>query len=146
MATKLARALLKPINTTGIIILGIYTTVWGLWIANPFWSVFNRAPMFNEMASLAPEWAWGLMAIIAGLVIVYSAIRQSYRTLTIGSLVAAWHWAAIATFYFVADWMNTGGITCLMIAVYATFVYLNIRVNKVLPTVQRTENRNELSE
>lgn len=141
MARKLAKALLKPINTTGIIILGIYTAVWGLWIANPLWDVFARAPLYNQMAVLAPEWAWGLLAVAAGIVTVYGAVRPSYRTLTWGALASLWHWSAIGIFYFIADWMNTGGLTCVMIAAYAMFVYLNIRINRVLPEKERLEER-----
>lgn len=125
----LAQALLKPVNTAAIILLGMYTVLWGLWIANPWWSVFNSAPLFHQMRDVAPEWAWGLFAIFCGLVTAYGAWRPSYRALTIGSGTAFGHWLAISIFYFVGDWHNTGGITSLTFSIYAAFIYLNIRVN-----------------
>jgi hypothetical protein len=110
--------------------------LWGAWVANPFWSVFSRAPLYDAMASIAPEWAWGLFAIFIGCVILYGVLKPSYKTLTRAAWAACWHWAVIAGFYFVADYMNTGGITSLTFAIYAAFIYLNIKVNKVLPTKQ----------
>lgn len=125
----LTEALLKPVNTAAIILLGIYTVVWGFWLANPWWSVFGTAPIYNEMNQVAPEWAWGLLAITCGLVTAYGAWRPSYRALTWGSGVAFCHWLTISIFYFVGDWHNTGGISSLTFAIYAAFIYLNIRVN-----------------
>lgn len=143
---KLAQALLKPINTSAVIILGLYTFVWGAWIANPFWSVFSRAPLYDAMAVFAPEWVWGLFAIIVGIVMIYGVLKPSYRTLSNGALVSTWHWTTICVFYFVADWMSTGGVTCLMLGVYSAFIYLNIRVNRVLPDKQRREESENVEE
>ena len=140
MGNKIAKALLKPINTSAVILLGVYTTVWGLWVANPFWTVFSQAPLYSTMASIMPEWAWGSIAILCGLVIVYGVLKPSYKTLTRGALVGTWHWATIAVLYFIGDALNTGGITSLTFAVYAAFVYLNIRVNKIThPESQQKE-------
>lgn len=139
MGNKLAAALLKPINTSAVILLGVYTTVWGLWVANPFWEVFARAPLYNAMNSLMPEWAWGCIAIVCGLVIIYGVLKPSYSTLTRGAQVGTWHWLAIAVLYFVGDVYSTGGITSLTFAVYSAFVYLNIRVNKVIPESHKEE-------
>lgn len=133
MGTKLAHALLQPINTSAIILLGAYTVLWGLWVLSPTWSVFGSAPLYSTMASIMPEFAWGLVAVAAGLVIVYGVLKPSYTTLTRGSLVAGWHWGIITVLYFIGDWMNTGGITTLIFCIYGLYIYLNIRVNKVLP-------------
>lgn len=43
--------------------------------------------------------------------------------------IGGWYWFMIAIFYFLGDVFNTGGITALTFAVYAAFVYLNLRVN-----------------
>ena len=39
--------------------LGIYTILWGLWVANPFWDVFSTAPLYSQLSSIAPEVFWG---------------------------------------------------------------------------------------
>jgi hypothetical protein len=69
--------MLKPINTAAIIILGAYTILWGLWVANPFWTVFDQAPIYNWMMQVMPEWIWGVVAILVGLLMVYGVLRHS---------------------------------------------------------------------
>lgn len=126
---KLAEALLLPINTAAVILLGIYTVVWGFWVANPFWTVFTQAPLYAVLADLAPEVFWGSLAMFCGLVTIHGAYKRRYRPLIIGASTMFWHWLMISIFYFMGDPLNTGGITALIFAVYAAFIYLNIRVN-----------------
>lgn len=128
--------MLQPINTAAIVILGVFTVIWGAWVANPFWDVFTSAKLYSALYNFAPfttfippEIFWGCLAIICGLVTCRGALKRTYRTLTVGSGVMVWHWAMIATFYFIGDWHNTGGITSLVLACYAAFIYLNIKVN-----------------
>lgn len=122
--------MLKPVNTAAIIILGVYTTVWGMWVANPFWNVFSRAPLYSWMHALAPEWVWGLVAFVVGILMIHGVIRHSYRSLVTGALVGYFHWLMIAVMYFGGDWRNTGGITASIIAIYCAFIWLNITKNK----------------
>jgi hypothetical protein len=126
---KFADALLKPVNKAAIVLLGFYTVLWGLWVANPFWDAFASAAIFSKLGLLAPEVFWGCLAIFCGLVTIRGAWRRSYRALVIGAGTAGWHWFMISIFYFLGDWTNTGGITSLTFAIYAAFIYLNIRVN-----------------
>lgn len=126
---KLAKALLLPINTAAVILLGIYTTIWGFWVANPFWTVFTQAQLYSVLSGLAPEVFWGSIAIFCGIIVSWGAIRRHYRPLVIGASVAFWHWLMIGIFYCLGDIFNTGGITALFLAVYAGYIYLNIRVN-----------------
>lgn len=125
----MVEALLLPINPAAVILLGIYTVVWGLWVANPFWSVFTQAELYGVLAQVAPEVFWGCLAIVCGAVTIYGAVRRRYGPLVRGSMIAGWHWFTIAMFYFIGDPLNTGGITALIFAIYAAFVFLNIRVN-----------------
>jgi hypothetical protein len=126
---SLATVLLRPLNPALIIILGVYTIVWGLWVANPFWEVFSSAELYGALSHIAPEWFWGCLAITAGTVTVYGAVKRHYGPLTRGAQIAGWHWLMISIFYFIGDPLNTGGITALFLAFYGAVVYLNIRVN-----------------
>lgn len=126
---KLAHALLLPINPAAVVLLGIYTVLWGLWVANPFWTVFTQAELYGVLATVAPEVFWGCLAIGCGLVTIYGAVKRRYGPLVRGASFSGWHWLMISIFYFMGDPLNTGGITALIFAVYAAFVYLNIRVN-----------------
>lgn len=127
----LIRRLLMPINPNIIAFLGLYTIVWGLWLIMPMWDVFTVAPLFNQMASIAPEWVWGTVALVSGMSISYGALKPSYRTLTVGAFIGAVHWLNVAVMYFLGDWHNTGGITSLAFCLFSAFVYLNIRLNKL---------------
>ena len=126
---KFAIALLKPINTAAVVLLGVYTILWGFWVGNPFWTVFTQAKLYSVLSGVAPEMFWGALAISVGLLTVHGAVRRSYRALVIGASVQGWHWLMIGIFYLMGDWQNTGGITALIFAIYAAFVYLNIKVN-----------------
>lgn len=126
---KLAEALLLPINTAAVIILGVYTVIWGAWLANPWTNVFTHAALYSVLGSLAPELFWGCLAISCGLITIHGAMTRRYRPLMWGSSISGWHWTMIAVFYFIGDPINTGGITALTFAVYSAYIYLNIRVN-----------------
>lgn len=131
MTVKLRSRLLLPINPAGSILLGLYTIVWGFWIANPWWNVFDRAALYSGMQDLAPEWIWGTVAVLSSLVTLYGAIRPSYRAFILGALILGWHWAMVALMYFWGDWQSTGGITSGMVCTYAMYIYLNVRVNRI---------------
>lgn len=129
MSERLAKNILKPINPSIIVVLGIYTVLWGIWLANPFWDVFSRAPLYGSMKDLLPEFVWGIVAIVSGFIIIRGATKPSYNNLVIGSCVSFSHWFMIAIFYFVGDWQNTGGITSAVFAIYSAIIYLNIKIN-----------------
>ena len=131
MLKKIARGLLAPINPSGIVLLAAYTIVWGFWLINPWWSVFAVADLYSAMKDLAPEWAWGALAIFSGGLGLYGVIRPSYNNLLLGSAIGAWHWGLLTLMYFMGDWQNTGGITSLFIALYSAFVFTNVRINKL---------------
>lgn len=69
------------------------------------------------------------MAIAVGLVTVYGAFEGKPPYIYWGAAAAGVHWLIISIFYFLGDWQNTGGITSLTLAVYAAFVYANVKVN-----------------
>lgn len=126
---RLLRSILQPINPAAILILGVFTTLWGLWVVSPFWQVFTSAQAFQYFQWL-PEPVWGTVAVLAGLAIINGVVRSSLRSLTTGAMIGFSHWFIISIFFFAGDWHNTGGLTYLMIAVYSAFVWLNLRVNK----------------
>jgi len=125
------RALFRPINKAAISIMATFTLIWGFWVGNPMWTVFTTAPLFNAMSVLAPEWVWGTVALIVGLVMLFGVIRMSYRSLILGASTGFYFWICASIAFFLGDWQNTGGITLLMIALYCGYIALNLRMNKV---------------
>lgn len=130
MLKGLVKRLLLPANPSAIILLGFYTMLWGFWLINPWWDVFTSADLFSKMNELAPEWLWGLTAMLTGATIVYGAVSPSYKTLQIGAVVGGWHWGMSSVMYFMGNWQTTGGITSLFISLYSIFIYINIRANR----------------
>lgn len=129
LAVKLRFILSIPVNSAIALITGLYTLVWGLWVVNPFWDVFTRAPLFHALNTVAPEIVWGAVAVLCGMFMVWGVVKQSWRSLTSGSFVGFVHWLVISGGYFMGDWQNTGGITALAIAIFCGYIYLNLRVN-----------------
>jgi hypothetical protein len=130
MLDKFKQSMFKPINTSAISIMAVFTILWGIWVGNPFWTVFDQAPIFSFMTAIFPEWAWGAVAIVVGLTMMYGVIKPSYMTLKNGALTGFYFWLFGSINFFLGDWQNTGGLTLFMIAVYCGYVALNIWVNK----------------
>ncbi len=110
--------------------MAIYTFLWGVWLASPFWNVFNHAALYRVLAGLAPEYVWGIAGAIVGFIMVWGVVKHSYSSLSSGAFIGFVHWFLISLLYFIADWHNTGGITALMTSAYCAFVYLNLRMNR----------------
>lgn len=126
---RLAESLLQPINPSVIVVLGVYTILWGLWVVNPFWTVFTQAPLYAAL-DLGGEYLWGGIVLATGLLITRGATKPSYTNLITGAGVGFLTWLVVGIFYLVGDWANTGGITALAFATYCLLVYLNIKTNK----------------
>jgi hypothetical protein len=127
---KLAKRLSQPINTAAIVIMGVYTTLWGVWVGNPFWSTFAESKQYDWLGSVMPEWGWGASAAAVGVVMIYGVMRNSFRSLSIGSFIGSIYWGLIAMGYYIGDWRDTAGLTKTMICLYCAFIFLNIKMNR----------------
>lgn len=125
MRDKIAAAMLKPISPSIVFILGLYTIVWGLWLINPWFSVFSTSVVYVAMASLMPEWVWGGVAILTGLCICKNPTTNSF-----GAFIGFMHWLIVGILYLVAQASSTFGITALTFAIYSGLLWLNIKCNK----------------
>lgn len=127
---KIAAQLLQPLKTPGLVLLGVYTALWGAWVTNPWWGVFGQAMIYSKMDNFMPEWAWGSIAVVFGVALSYGAIKKKYRTLVMSSIAVWWFWSMVSIFYFIGGWEDTGGLSAAAFSIYASFIYLNLRVNK----------------
>lgn len=127
---KLAERLSQPINTAAIVLMGIFSILWGLWVANPFWTSFDEAKKYSWLKDVMPEWAWGAVAIVVGGVITFGVIKNSFQSLSTGALTGAMYWGVVSTGYYIGDWRDTAGLTKTMICFYCAFIFLNIRMNR----------------
>lgn len=123
-------SMFRPLNTAAISILGVFSVLWGIWVGNPFWSVFRQAEIFEVMAAVLPEWAWGSIAFVVGSIMIYGVKEQKYHALKNGALAGFYFWLFASISFFAGDWKNTGGLTLAMIALYCGYVALNLSTNK----------------
>jgi hypothetical protein len=126
----IAKSLLKPINHSAVILLGGFSVLWGVWVGNPFWNVFSEADIFHVIANYGGEYAWGLVAVVMGLVTIYGVIHPSYRSLTRGAYVMFFQWLSVGLLFIAGNWEGLLGITCLFLAFYSGYIWLNMRVNR----------------
>lgn len=129
MLERFKQGMFKPINRSAIAIIGVFSILWGFWVGNPFWGVFDQAQLYSFMMFL-PEWVWGGAAIAVGLIILYGVFRDTYRPLHNGALTGFYFWLFCSFSFFLGDWQNTGGITLLMIAIYCGYIALNLFINR----------------
>lgn len=125
----LLAALTKPINTAAISLMAFYTMLWGVWVGNPFWDVFEQSMMYDKMSVAFPEAVWGAFAFVIGTGMLLGVVVNSKKSLSLGSFAGFMHWLVISGLYVWSDWQNTAGLTGFMVAVYCAYIYLNIKIN-----------------
>lgn len=116
-------------NMSVVLVLGLFTFIWGLWVINPFWTVFTQATLYADMREYGGELFWGSFALFTGALTIYGAIRMQPPYVYYGSAASGWHWFVVGIFYLLGDWQNTGGITAWFISILSLCVYLNIKIN-----------------
>ena len=126
---RIAQGMLRPINPYSTIILGTFTAFWGMWVLTPEWSVFGTADLYSKMREFAPEWAWGVWALTAGMLLVFCVFKGLYNNLSRALMFISWHWTTVAAFMWWGDWQNTGGVTYATVAIYSIYCYFNIKMN-----------------
>lgn len=127
---ELRQTLLKPINPAIIVVLGLYTVIWGIWLCLPMFSVFSYSATFSVMSTYGTEPLWGGIAISAGLITIRGALKPIFWNIEIGSLVSFFFWLVIAIFFFVGDWHGPEWLSAAAFALYSGIIWLNIKVNR----------------
>lgn len=112
------------------ILMGVYTTLWGTWVALPWIDTFAVSHHYRVMGQLAPEWAWGVLAIMFGVAMVGGVLKGSTDWVIRGAMAGYFWWTAIMIFNFLAAPSGAIWITDLMVAIYCAFIALNLRVNR----------------
>lgn len=122
MFDKTASKMLRPINTAGVSILGIFNILLGIWISLPFDSL-----MFT---SSVPEWIVAAIMMIIGYFILSGSVRDMYRTMLIGTHLSFYFWFLSVGILLFVQWQSPMWIVALMISIYSLFVAVNIKVNR----------------
>jgi hypothetical protein len=119
--------LLEPINIAGPVMFSLHMIMWGLWLLMP-WLNFT-GPAFAVLASIAPEWEFGIASVVLGAVALIGAISGRPTYLAVSSFLAFMYWFLIGLAFAAASITSTGVLTYMIIAMYSAFTYLNVRYN-----------------
>lgn len=125
---ELAVNLSKPINTSAISIMAIYTFVWGFWLSMP-WPALNISPASNLLSRLAPEPLLGIAAMVIGIIMFIGVLKNQYKPLRVGASSGFLFWLSVSLLSLFSFWKSTGWITSGMVAFYCFFVAVNLKVN-----------------
>lgn len=123
-------AMFRPINKSASVILGITSLVWGFWVANPFWRVFDSAQVYYVLNALAPEWMWGLIPMLIGIGMIVGIAKSRFTTLLASVRIGFYFWFFTSLCFFIGDWQNTAGIIYSMVTLYCGYVALNLSINR----------------
>lgn len=123
-------AMFRPINKAASAILGLFSILWGFWVANPWWEVFDSAQVYHVLNWLAPEWLWGTVPLVLGFLMLIGMKKGKFKFLTRGVLFGFYFWLFTASCLFIGDWQNTAGVAYSMIALYCGYVALNLSINR----------------
>ncbi len=126
----LAVELLRPMNKRDVYLLNLYTTLWGIWVANPAWDTFSKSKIYSSLGDLFPEYVWGGAALLIGILSVYAVTRNRYTFLRLLSKLGSVLWLVISLLYLSADYSSTGWITAFVISSFYFLKAINISVNK----------------
>lgn len=127
---RLADMMLRPISKGVTVFVALYTTLWGLWVINPWWDVFSTADLYGGLNGFAPEWFWGFIAVFSGVMAFVSTIDARFpKTAFTAAAVTGWFWFAVGILYLYGDYHNTGGITGIFLALLCAYIFLNVKAN-----------------
>ena len=123
---KLAKKLLKPINTSVVSILGFSNLLMGLWLVLPYNSIgeaYDHGPLFQE-------WVYGLMLLLVGVLVLVGVVREKVTMLAWGTGLGFVFWFTWSVFLTARTIDHIDWIWTTTYALYYGFVYVNARVNK----------------
>lgn len=127
---RIALELLKPMHKRDVLLLNLYTTTWGIWVANPFWDTFSKSKLYDSLQYIFPEYIWGAASLIIGVLSVYAVMRERYGFLKLQSKLGAVLWLVVSILYITTDFTSTGWITAFLISSFYFLKAINISVNK----------------
>lgn len=100
--------------------------VWGLFLVNPYVNTFAVGVGWRAMAELAPEWAWGLGALLTGAAGILGLGNDLRRVRRYAAFLHAVAWAFISTMMVTSNALGTGWVTYGMVAAGSLIVFLRL--------------------
>jgi hypothetical protein len=99
--------------------LGIISLVWGLWVLSPWWNAFDGQVAFAVMQQIAPEWVWGCVMTIVGVLKVATILSEQPKAKQYVFLVSLFVWSCVAISFVASSPFAVGS------PIYILFVFAN---------------------
>lgn len=116
MTTSLLRLLQRTDPTLAELLSGVLALGWGAWLLLPG-VTFGVAPIYDAMATIAPEWLWGLVVACGGLIQVTNVLRGALRARWFAAFAGVLSWGLVAALFAFSTPLNTAtpvySILCL---------------------------------
>jgi hypothetical protein len=107
---------------------GLLSVVWGLWLMSPFWNTYNAAFFFAAFAALGPPWIFGGAAVLLGTAKIYSTIRQVQPLLRCTAFALVMQWITVSILVFLGDPTNTAMVVYPFLATWNAWLWLRIKM------------------
>lgn len=96
-----------------VLSLGLLSTLWGLAL---MFGTFGNNNLSEFMSTIAPEFVWGSVAILAGLLMAYGSLRECLRSTRLGLMIAFLVWVFVFLTYMISLPYSTAVVTSAFIA------------------------------
>jgi Na+-driven multidrug efflux pump len=106
--------------------LGVLGLIWGAVMLNPLAAAFASTPSYATMARLAPEWAWGLGALLVGVGALAALLFDGARWRRIAMFAGLAYWLFVASTFALGNIDSAGWVVYGLIACYHGHAFLRL--------------------
>lgn len=128
MIDALAKRLSLPNSSGTLTFVAVYTFIWGIWTL--VFQSFHFAKVYSWLLELGDERFYGTSAIIVGLAMAGTILKDRFPWTTYGAMLGFIFWGLVGVGYLLGDYHSTGAVTAIGLSAYSGYAYLNIRLNQ----------------
>lgn len=109
---------------------GLGLLLWGLWLANPWTSVFAGTRAYALMSDVAPEWVWGSVYVLVGAAQYGTLLTGHIRLRQSGCMAALAAWAVITYIVGRGNPTSTGIVIYGLLALSNVLLLMRLEMRK----------------
>lgn len=113
------------------LILALAALAWGGWLLLPI-NTFESSTTFRVLNATAPEWAWGILMVGAGLQLWYGLWQDSYTMRRWSLAIMACLWLATWGALVIGNWRSTATVHYIFWVILCAVSYLKAGRNGVV--------------
>lgn len=121
---KFWKVFYQPISRFNILLSGVYSFMWGLWVAVPNWNVFQHSAIYDVLNWAGSEVTWGGVQMLVGIILIFATFDSIHwmKWATFAGFVS---WTLISLGFLFSDWQNPGMWVAGFIAATNAYMFLN---------------------